>query len=119
MRFAALILGLFAGLGHIVLGQTLKGAIFGSLFIICLNSLLLGRLVLMGTIAATVFWSGVGCTIAVWGIAYRDLVLSVRAARGQNRGSPGIGRKQRSSGEQAGGATPGSEVKAARKNAGN
>ena len=79
MRIAALIFGLFAGLGHIVLGQALKGAVFGSLFIVCLNGLLLGGLVLMGTIATTVFWSSVGCAIAVWGIAYRDLVLSVRA----------------------------------------
>lgn len=73
--------GVFAGLGHIVLGQALKGAVFGSLFIVCLNGLFLGKVVLMGTIATTIFWSSVGCTICVWGIAYRDLVLTIRAAK--------------------------------------
>jgi hypothetical protein len=76
-----MVLGLFAGLGHIVLGQALKGAIFGSLFIIFLNGLLLGHFVLLGTIATTIFWSSVGCTVAVWVIAYRDLVFSVRAMK--------------------------------------
>ena len=80
MKPAALILGLFAGFGHIVLGQVFKGAIFGSLFVICLNGLLLGKIVLMGTIATTVFWSSVGCTAAVWVIAYRDLVLFLKAS---------------------------------------
>ena len=79
VRVAALIFGLFSGLGHIMLGQALKGTIFGTLFIICLNGLLLGHVVLMGTIATTIFWSSVGCTIAVWGIAYRDLVLTLKA----------------------------------------
>lgn len=88
MRIAALILGLFAGLGHIVVGRALKGAIFGALFIICLNGLLLGGMVLMGTIATTVFWSSVGCTIAVWVIAYRDLVLSLSARSGVRGQSP-------------------------------
>jgi hypothetical protein len=81
VRVAALVLGLFAGLGHIALGRALKGAVFGVLFIICLNGLLLGRFVLLGTVATTVFWSSVGCTVAVWGIAYRDLVLSIKAMR--------------------------------------
>lgn len=81
MRIAALILGLFSGLGHILLGQALKGAIFGALFIVCINGLLLGHAVLMGTIATTVFWSSVGCTIAVWGISYRDLVLTLKAGK--------------------------------------
>jgi hypothetical protein len=81
VRITALIFGLFSGLGHIVLGQALKGAIFGALFIICLNGLLLGYAVLMGTIATTVFWSSVGCTIAVWGISYRDLVLTLKARK--------------------------------------
>jgi len=83
VKVAALIFGLFSGLGHILMGQALKGAIFGALFIVCLNGLLLGHVVLMGTIATTVFWSSVGCTIAVWGIAYRDLVLSLKAGKNE------------------------------------
>ena len=79
MRIAALVLGVFAGLGHIALGQVLKGTVFGVFFIMFLNGLVLGRFVLMGTIATTIFWSSVGCTIAVWGIAYRDLVLTLKA----------------------------------------
>ena len=78
MRVVALILGLFSGLGHICIGRSLKGGVFGALFVICLNGLLLGKLVLMGTIATTVFWSSVGCTVAVWVIAYRDLVLTLK-----------------------------------------
>ena len=78
MKVAALVLGAFAGLGHIVLGQALKGAVFGLLFIICLNGLFLGKVVLLGTVSTTVFWSSAGCAAAVWVIAYRDLVLSLR-----------------------------------------
>jgi hypothetical protein len=78
VKVVALILGLFSGLGHIVIGRSLRGGVFGALFVICLNGLLLGKLVLMGTIAATVFWSSVGCIVAVWVIAYRDLVLTVK-----------------------------------------
>ena len=74
-----MILGLFSGLGHILIGKALKGAIFGALFIVCLNGILLGSKILIGTIATTVLWSSIGCSIAVWGIAYRDLVITVKS----------------------------------------
>ncbi len=89
MKVVALALGLFAGLGHIVLGKALRGAVFGALFIVCLNGIVLGQFILMGTMATTIFWSSVGCTIAVWGIAYRDLVRSISGRKAPRTLLPG------------------------------